>query len=76
MSSSSDRCMKTVMRGAALGAGIGGAIGVMYGSFEAFRYKVPGLFKLRYIGQQTLGTAAAFSVLLGAGSIIRCGRHD
>ena len=23
----------------------------MYGTYEAFRYKVPGLYKVRYIGQ-------------------------
>jgi hypothetical protein len=25
--------------------------GAMYGTYEAFRYKVPGLHKVRYIGQ-------------------------
>jgi hypothetical protein len=31
--------------------------GAMYGTYEAFRYKVPGLYKVRYIGQ--VCTAAA-----------------
>lgn len=27
----------------------------MYGTYEAFRYKVPGLYKVRYIGQVRYG---------------------
>ena len=27
------------------------AAGALYGTYEAFRYKVPGLYKVRYIGQ-------------------------
>ena len=33
----------------------------MYGTYEAFRYKVPGLYKLRYVGQTTLSSAAVFA---------------
>ena len=28
--------------------------GALYGTYEAFRYKVPGLYKVRYIGQVRL----------------------
>lgn len=46
----------------------------MYGTYEAFRYKVPGLYKLRYVGQTTLSSAAVFGLFLGAGSLLHCGR--
>ncbi|KAL3351140.1 hypothetical protein AABB24_019640, partial [Solanum stoloniferum] len=46
----------------------------VYGTYEAVRYKVPGLMKIRYIGQTTLGSAAIFGLFLGAGSLIHCGK--
>ncbi|KAI7990832.1 hypothetical protein LOK49_LG12G00675 [Camellia lanceoleosa] len=46
----------------------------VYGTYEAIRYKVPGLLKIRYIGQTTLGSAAIFGLFLGAGSLIHCGK--
>ncbi|CAI5954759.1 unnamed protein product [Closterium sp. NIES-65] len=69
-----DRCMNRVVAGVAVGGAVGGAIGAMYGTYEAFRYKVPGLLKVRYIGQTTLGSAAVFGLFLGAGSLIHCGK--
>ncbi|KAK2974125.1 hypothetical protein RJ640_025474 [Escallonia rubra] len=38
----------------------------VYGTYEAIRYKVPGLMKIRYVGQTTLGSAAIFGLFLGA----------
>ncbi|KAG4924159.1 hypothetical protein JHK87_049699 [Glycine soja] len=35
---------------------------------------VPGLLKIRHIGQTTLGSAAIFGLFLGAGSLIHCGK--
>ncbi|KAJ0088602.1 hypothetical protein Patl1_33267 [Pistacia atlantica] len=35
---------------------------------------VPGVLKIRYIGQTTLGSAAIFGLFLGAGSLIHCGK--
>ena len=32
--------------------------GALYGTYEAFRYKVPGIYKIRYIGQTTMSSAA------------------
>ncbi|CAI5489587.1 unnamed protein product [Closterium sp. Naga37s-1] len=69
-----DRCMNRVIAGVAVGGAVGGAIGAMYGTYEAFRYKVPGLLKVRYIGQTTLWSAAVFGLFLGAGSLIHCGK--
>ena len=46
----------------------------MYGTYEAFRYRVPGLAKLRYVGQTTLSSAAVYGLFLGAGSLLHCGR--
>ncbi|AQK46686.1 uncharacterized protein [Zea mays] len=36
--------------------------------------KIPGLLKIRYIGQTTVGSAAIFGLFLGAGSLIHCGK--
>lgn len=36
--------------------------------------QVPGLLKIRHIGQTTLGSAAIFGLFLGAGSLIHCGK--
>ncbi|PIN19055.1 hypothetical protein CDL12_08265 [Handroanthus impetiginosus] len=56
------------------GFAVGGAVGAVYGTYEAMRYKVPGFLKVRYIGQTTLGSAAVFGLFLGAGSLIHCGK--
>eukprot|EP00249_Psilotum_nudum_P003968 c17488_g1_i1 orf=272-496(+) len=69
-----DSCLARVTAGVAVGGAVGGAIGAVYGTYEAFRYKVPGMLKLRYVGQTTLGSAAIFGLFLGAGSLIHCGR--
>lgn len=42
-------------------------------SFNIFM-QVPGLLKIRHIGQTTLGSAAIFGLFLGAGSLIHCGK--
>lgn len=68
------QCMNRVATGAAVGGALGASIGAMYGTYEAFRYKVPGLYKVRYIGQTTLSSAAVFGLFLGAGSLLHCGR--
>lgn len=39
------------------------AAGALYGTYEAFRYKVPGIYKVRYIGQTTLSSAAVSFVV-------------
>ncbi|KAG6556905.1 hypothetical protein Mapa_001320 [Marchantia paleacea] len=65
-------CLARVTAGVAVGGAVGGAI--VYGTYEAFRFKVPGLLKVRYIGQTTLGSAAVFGLFLGAGSLIHCGK--
>ena len=48
--------------------------GALYGTYEAFRYKVPGIYKNRYVGQTTLSSAAVVGLFLGAGSLLHCGR--
>ncbi|KAK2634838.1 hypothetical protein Ddye_029630 [Dipteronia dyeriana] len=69
-----DSCLARVTAGAAVGGAVGGAVGAVYGTYEAIRYKVPGLMKIRYIGQTTVGSAAIFGLFLGAGSLIHCGK--
>ncbi|KAL9662337.1 hypothetical protein QQ045_027170 [Rhodiola kirilowii] len=67
-------CLVRVTSGVAIGGALGGAVGAVYGTYEAIRYKVPGLMKIRYIGQTTLGSAAVFGLFLGAGSLLHCGK--
>ncbi|XP_020581038.1 reactive oxygen species modulator 1 isoform X4 [Phalaenopsis equestris] len=69
-----DSCMARIAAGAAVGGAVGGAVGAVYGTYEAIRYKVPGLLKIRHIGRTTLGSAAVFGLFLGAGSLIHCGK--
>ncbi|KAK4441418.1 cytochrome [Sesamum alatum] len=58
-----DGCLARVTAGFAVGGALGGAVGAVYGTYEAVRFKVPGLLKIRYIGQTTLGSAAVFGFL-------------
>ncbi|OMP00908.1 Reactive oxygen species modulator 1 [Corchorus capsularis] len=58
-----DSCLSRITAGVAVGGAVGGAVGAVYGTYEAIRYKVPGLLKIRYIGQTTLGSAAIFANL-------------
>ncbi|CAD6213018.1 unnamed protein product [Miscanthus lutarioriparius] len=66
--------MAQVGAGVAVGSAMGGAVGACYGTFEAFRHKIPGLLKIRYIGRATVSTAVAFGLFMGAGSLIHSGR--
>ncbi|KAF7833336.1 subtilisin-like protease SBT4.3 [Senna tora] len=59
-----DSCLARVTAGVAVGGAVGGAVGAVYGTYEAIRYKVPGLLKIRHIGQTTLGSAAVFGLFL------------
>jgi hypothetical protein len=68
-------CLTRVVAGVGVGGAVGGAIGAVYGTYEAFRYRIPGLLKVRYVGQTTLGSAAVFGLFLGAGSLIHCGKN-
>jgi hypothetical protein len=68
------RCMRRVATGATVGGSLGAAVGAMYGTYEAFRYQIPGLYKIRYIGQTTVSSAAIFGLFIGAGSFLQCGR--
>lgn len=69
-----NRCLNRVMNGAAIGGALGASLGAVYGTYEAFATKVPGIYKIRYIGQTTLSSAAVFGLFLGAGSLLHCGR--
>lgn len=48
---------------------------IQLSSFEVeMALQVPGLLKIRHIGQTTIGSAAIFGLFLGAGSLIHCGK--
>ena len=68
------RCATRVATGAAIGVSVGGAVGAVDGTYEAFAYRIPGLYKVRHIGRTTVGSAALFGLFLGAGSFLHCGR--
>ncbi|KAK9819952.1 hypothetical protein WJX72_004329 [[Myrmecia] bisecta] len=70
------RCANRVVTGAGVGGALGASIGALYGTYEAFRHRVPGIYKIRYIGQTTLSSAAVFGLFLGAGSLLHCGRSQ
>ncbi|XP_006359269.1 uncharacterized protein [Solanum tuberosum] len=53
---------------------VGGAVGAVYGTYEAVSFKVSRLLKIRYIGQTTLRRAAIFGLFFGAESLIHCGK--
>lgn len=36
--------------------------------------QVPGVEKIRFVGQRTIGTAAVFGLFLSAGALIHCGK--
>mmetsp|Transcript_12032 Transcript_12032/g.38101 ORF Transcript_12032/g.38101 Transcript_12032/m.38101 type:complete len:98 (+) Transcript_12032:143-436(+) len=75
MALTDSRCVNQVATGAVLGGAVGGSIGALWGTYEAFTYRVPGLAqKVRYIGRTTVGSSAVFGLFLAAGSLIRCGR--
>lgn len=70
-----NRCANRVITGAALGATVGGAVGAVYGTYESFAYKIPGMLKVRHIGRTTVGSGTLFGLFLAAGSLIQCGRR-
>ncbi|PIA48164.1 hypothetical protein AQUCO_01400622v1 [Aquilegia coerulea] len=73
-------CLTRIAGGVALGGAVGAAAGAVYGTFEAFRYKllgilqIPGALKIRHVGQSTLASAGMFGLFLGIGSILHCGK--
>ncbi|GJX19949.1 reactive oxygen species modulator 1 [Tanacetum coccineum] len=69
-----DSCLSRIAAGVAIGGAVGGAVGAVYGTYDAFRCRIPGLMKIRHVGQATLGSAALFGLFLGAGSLIHCGK--
>ena len=38
--------------------------------------QIPGMLKVRHIGRTTMGSAGLFSLFLGAGSLLHCGRRS
>lgn len=69
------QCASRVKYGAFLGGVVGCSFGTVYGTYEAFANEVPGMLKIRYIGRSAVGSAAVFGVMLGAGSLLQCGRR-
>ena len=41
-----------------------------------FFAQIPGMLKVRHIGRTTMGSAGLFSLFLGAGSLLHCGRRS
>ncbi|KAK3269153.1 hypothetical protein CYMTET_7757 [Cymbomonas tetramitiformis] len=70
-----NRCLNKVSQGFVMGGAVGTAIGAVWGTYEAVVNKVPGLLKVRYIGQKTVTSAAVFGLFLSAGSLLHCGKR-
>nr|GEY03400.1 reactive oxygen species modulator 1 [Tanacetum cinerariifolium]GEY55018.1 reactive oxygen species modulator 1 [Tanacetum cinerariifolium] len=68
-----DRYLSRITTGVAAGGAIGGAFGAVHGTYEAFSRRIPGLMKIRHVGQATLGYASIFGLFVGAGSLIHHG---
>jgi hypothetical protein len=47
---------------------------VVYGTYEAIRYKGPGLLKIRLIWHTTLGSNAIFGLYIDVRRLIDCGK--
>ncbi|PWA41875.1 reactive oxygen species modulator 1 [Artemisia annua] len=66
-----DSCLSRITTGFAAGGAVGTAFGAAYGTYDAFRRKIPGLIKIRHVGEVTLGFAATCGFFMGVGSLIR-----
>ncbi|PWA46341.1 reactive oxygen species modulator 1 [Artemisia annua] len=66
-----DSCLSRITTGVAYGGAAGVAFGAAYGTYDAFRCRIPGLMKIRHVGQVTLGFAATCGFFMGVGSLIR-----
>ncbi|KAG2425753.1 hypothetical protein HYH02_014969 [Chlamydomonas schloesseri] len=76
MSSISDnQCLKQIAMNFGVGASLGASVGAVYGTVDAFRFKIPGLLKIRHIGKTTVSTGAIFGTFLAAGALLHCGKH-
>ncbi|KAL6753331.1 hypothetical protein V8C86DRAFT_2587754 [Haematococcus lacustris] len=67
-------CARHIATNFGLGATLGASIGAVYGTWDAFRFKVPGMLKIRHIGNATLSTGAIFGTFLAAGALLHCGK--
>eukprot|EP00877_Chromochloris_zofingiensis_P006645 jgi/Chrzof1/2233/Cz11g07190.t1 len=68
-------CAARVATGFGMGAALGASVGAMMGTYEAFRQKIPGIYKIRFVGQQTVGTGMVFGMFLAIGAFVHCGRN-
>lgn len=68
-------CLKQIATNFGLGAALGSSIGALYGTYDAFKFKIPGLYKIRHIGQTTVTTGAIFGTFLAAGALLHCGKY-
>ena len=75
MSLTENRCVNRVLTGVTLGSTVGGAVGACYRTDAAFSAAIPGMLKVRHVGRTTVGSAALFGLVLGAGSLLQCGRR-
>ncbi|KAG1653527.1 hypothetical protein FOA52_006081 [Chlamydomonas sp. UWO 241] len=67
-------CVQNVATNFGIGATLGSSIGAVYGTFDAFRWKIPGIYKIRHIGRTTISTGAIFGTFLAAGALLHCGK--
>lgn len=64
--------MERIKMGAMMGAGVGGAAGLLFGTFEAARYRgIPPSQKIGLVIRNSVGGAFAFGFFLAIGTGIR-----
>lgn len=64
--------MDRIKTGAMMGAGVGGAAGLLFGTFEAARYRgIPPSQKIGLVLRNSVGGAFAFGFFLAIGTGIR-----
>jgi len=71
-----NKCVRQMAQNFGLGATLGASVGAAYGTWDAFKFKIPGMFKIRHIGQTTVTTGAIFGTFLAAGALLHCGKNN
>lgn len=67
-------CLHRMGVGAAMGAGVGGAAGLLFGAAESRRYAIPTSQKVGMVLRNSVAGAAVFGFFLAVGTGIRsCG---
>eukprot|EP00275_Glaucocystis_incrassata_P001067 EC121681.1.p1 GENE.EC121681.1~~EC121681.1.p1 ORF type:complete len:107 (+),score=11.18 EC121681.1:92-412(+) len=65
-------CPTKVVTGFFFGGMVGTSFGILFGTFEAVRYRMGFVDGLKFVGRSSAASAIGFAVFMGVGSAIRC----